>query len=245
MELLLSAEALTEWFYEHNVGYYPWEKDNNRRITTCTIQYLLDSRIPQRFIVEQVFPACAPDGIIKPSNLPDSVWNGSLVKRDTYYTHRELELVSPATDVQEMLASARMMGSAKKFWIEIRAQYTMKDLINYYYVKLFNCVQYNTDKQDASIFQYMLNKYSDVSPYVEPLDLILTAIDRNAEQEAYLSEPFDLQNTINQLVPRFIEKNTLGHELKACRIIWRSDSIEEETRDAADSDPSRDPKYSL
>jgi hypothetical protein len=224
----MNAEELTELYYKTVVGCYPWKTDNNKRITCNTIQFLLDSNIE----IGDIWNILSEieDGIVKPSLLPDGLWKDSLIKRNVYYTHHSLQITSPTTTIDKN----GCLRVASDWWIEIKPRFTMLDLIEYYYTKLYDAPRTNTQTQDIGAFTFMYDKYNRYishkhSTYVDVLDVLLTAIDTAAkEKEGYLSDPLQLQGTIDTLLKPLCSQNKLGFEQGNCQIIWRSHLIKEE-----------------
>lgn len=229
------AKEFTEWYYQNEIGYYPWDTDVNKKITEYTLQYLIESNISEDEILKIMQES--KNKIITPDDLPDWLWNNSLIKRGQYYTSRLFQLESDRTTIKKMPNGARVLVMASDFWIEIIPRFTLDQLINYYYFKLPNAASYNTDKQDVGIFQYLLQRYeklSETTPYVNGLDLIINAIDLLSKENAYISDPFELTKTIDAEIPKTLRINKIGFEQGKCKIIWRSHKLIPETTEPKD-----------
>lgn len=221
---------LTQWYYQNEIGYYPWDTDTNKQITQDTLQYLVESGISDEEILKVMQES--KNGIITPDSLPDWLWENSLIERNKYYTSRLFHLESDRTKLKKMSNGARVLIMANDFWLEIIPRFTLQQLINYYYCQLPNAACYNTDKQDVGVFSYLLKRYeklSQMSPYVTGLDLIISAIDKLANENAYLSDPFELTKTIDTMLPEILKNNKIGYEQGKCKIIWRSHKLTPDT----------------
>lgn len=236
------AKELTELYYR-NIGFYPWDTNTNRTITEYTLQYLIESRIP----IEDIFKVMqeSSESLLTPNNLPDWLWEDSLIERNRYYTSRILQLESERTKLKKMPNGARVLVTAPDFWIEVIPRFTLDQLINYYYTSLPEASSLNTEKQDQGIFKYLVDRYkkiSDKTPYVTALDLIICGIDMASEKHIYLSDPFELTKVIDEMIPQTIQKNKIGFETGNCKIIWRSHNLVPEHKTIGNEyDKRRDP----
>lgn len=229
----MNAQELTTWYYRYVIGCYPWDYENNRQLTMDTIQYLIDSQLSTETIIRLL--QSMTDAVVTPDRLPDALWEHSLVERNRFYTHHILQIISSPTEIQhgEIIPAA-------DWWIEIRPQFTMYDLIDYYYRQMYDTVQTNTNAQDNGAFTFLYRKYDHYiqracSTYVTALDLMLTAIDKaKYDFHGYLSEPLQLQSTIDAELKPMMRRNKLGFEQGHCQIIWRSHGIEEERKQPSD-----------
>lgn len=109
-------------------------------------------------------------------HLPDSLWNKSLLKKDKYYFHEELQIREGGSFFNEKTGEY----SLTPYTVELKIQYTKEDLVRYLY-KQANTVQALQDvTRDAGACDYFLNKYKTLTienTEVESIDLLLFLID--------------------------------------------------------------------
>lgn len=200
-------------FYYYNLGEEP--KELERTITDNTFSYLKDNGYTENQIIELI-KDLPPTMTLTPSDLPDKLWEGSLVKRDVFYYHSELHITSPAPYWD--LENDRIVSS--RFFLEMRIKYTVKDLIAYYYKKFPNDISLIDNKKDVGTMEYLLKKYSKVS-FIEPIDFILYLIDEAADSGSEVNDMIELKRFENDTF-KYLENKTINAAAeKMNRIIWR------------------------
>lgn len=207
-----------EFYYNQVIGYYPFDTDDNRRQTEKTIQYLFDAGVSEedvlRFIEES-----PPKDCLTPDDLPDWLWEGSLLERDTFYYHHTLHIKPKAPIFDQNTQKEK----TDKFYLEMKIKYTMDDLIDYFYEVLKIDKDLCDYKKDGGSFNYLLNKYKKIT-FCEPIDFVLALIDSHKPEN---NQHFSVQNVLDiqekeAEVYDMMKRKTLEASLhKANRIIWR------------------------
>lgn len=200
-------------FYYYNLGEEPNEFE--RAITKATLDHLKDNNLSDSEIIRmmETFPAKMA---LSPSDLPDSLWENSLVKRDMFYYHGELHITSPAPYWD--FENDRIISS--RFFLEMKIQYNIQDLISYYYKKFPMDTRLVDNKKDVGTMEYLLNKYKNID-IIEPVDFILFLIDEAVESDCELTEMIDLKRFEAQTL-KYLEHKTMNAAVeKANKIIWR------------------------
>lgn len=155
---------------------------------------------------------------MKPSDLPDSLWENSLVKRNHFYFHRSLQLISEAPKLD--IKTGKVINSP--FYREIKAVFTIDDLLDYFYQRMSIDLELINRKRDSGTFEYLINKYKAVKD-IESLDIILIMIDLAEAAGKRYSKPIDIEQynlVAIELIKRW-QKD--ARPIGANRIIWRSE----------------------
>lgn len=203
-------------FFREIVGSYDFDTDHEEVITRCTIAYMQESGIANDEIFK-VMEACGEKKLIRPEDLPEFLWDGSLTEKDRYYCHRALQILSPASVI-------RKDGTFKDypFYQEMRIRFTMQDLINYFYGRIGSNIFSRDDKRDAAQFNHLLMQFGKVEG-ISALDLVLMIIDDAAVTNGTVYEPFGLERVVNiqetaqRLKRTMAERHAKGYD----QIVWR------------------------
>jgi len=217
----VNNKDLTYLYYQNVFGCYPFNTDNNKIITELTIQHLLDNEIEEEKILKEIIKV--KDGYIAPNNIPSIFWKDSLLNKDIFYTHKLLQLTSKPPKLDKN----KIITDNSKFYIEMKIQFTIEDLYEYYINWLKRSILYTDKKKDIGGFNYMLLSYSKIQ-YITSIDIILKAIDY-AKDKSYLTftSSIQLKDVIdNCILKDMIYKNSLGYKNGYHTIIWRSDKME-------------------
>ncbi len=201
-------------FYSHMIGACSTEEET---ITRKTIDYLIDSNIePENImrVLEELSLVCDKIGV---EDLPDWLWENSLVKRNTFYYHNTLHLKSkaPIFDIKKN----KIIKS--KFYLEMIIKYTVEDLINYYYEKLEKNDQFKDEKKDKGAFEYLLNKYRSLEN-VEAIDFVLLLIDCiSSEDKYYKKDILNLKDNEEEAYELMRQKCSQAELNNLNIIVWR------------------------
>ncbi|MED1125377.1 hypothetical protein [Bacillus atrophaeus] len=162
-----------EFYYSQVVGLYPFDTDDCREQTDKVMKHLIDAGVSEsdilRFIEES-----PPKDCLTPDDLPEWLWEGSLLKRNTFYYHNTLHIrpkaptFNPLSKVEEV----------NQFYLEMKINYKMDDLINYFYETLRISKDLADKRKDEGSFNYLLNKYGRLD-FCEAIDFVLALIDHN------------------------------------------------------------------
>ena len=165
--------------------------------------YLLDNKYNDSDILKYL--------ITNNTELVDSLWDGSLLKPDTFYYHEQLTIM-PGPSVW----NPNMKEESNKFYLEMKIKYTIDDLLSYYYNNLLIPVELRNTKKDSKAFEHMLKQYSKFK--MQPIDFVLYLIDYSVLEGNRISNVFDLQKYEREVYDKtnYIIENTINKN-----IIWR------------------------
>lgn len=200
---------LVNFYYEYN-GEYP-ENKNHIAKTKAVLEHLQDCGLTQKQIIDIIIKELPNKEYLDFIDIPDTFWQDSLLKRDKFYYHKELQITSPPPTWDESFP----------FFLEMKIFYSEEDILNYY-VKTFNLREEWTskDKEIGSI-KYLLNKYKMFS-FVEPVDFMLHLIDYVKSVGVKPNSIYDLCDYEIELA-EYLEKdikNAVLHNKNT--IVWRS-----------------------
>lgn len=200
-------------FYYYDLGEMPNDKD--KEITQKTFDYLRDNNMSDKEILA-LLPVLPNKLALSHEDLPDILWSDSLIKRDTFYFHNELHIMSPPPywDIEKN----KIVSMA--FFLEIKIKYTVEDLIKYYYKYFPTELSLVDNKKDIGSINYLLNKYSKID-FIENVDIILYLIDEAVDQGFECLEIINLQKMEQATIERLRDKVMNARLDKKNVIIWR------------------------
>lgn len=157
-------------WYETNILGHSTDKTY---ITQYTIDYLYDNLFSDSNIIEIL--STLKKESIKYSDLPNSLWKDSLLKRDTYYFHSKLQILSkpPKLSIDSIITPKEI-----KFFKEMKISFTKDDLLNFFYSKS-NSLIIKDYSRDIGAIEYLLKRYSN--QLMEPVDICLYLIEGYAQ----------------------------------------------------------------
>lgn len=203
-----------EHYYELVHGCYPYDDDTNKDKTQKTIDYLLDCGIPQQDILKVIEEAPAAD-YLSPDLLPEWLWDNSLIKRDKFYFHSLLHIVSPPPMWDPRTGIETMVP----FFMEMRIRFTMADLLQYYYRQIGPDPELRDIKRDTGALNHLLNSYSKMT--MDSVDFLLHVIDYARDTHDQIRSILDLSRYDAEVHPYMTSKMAEAKFYKADRIIWR------------------------
>ena len=147
--------------------------------------------------------------------LPDYLWNDSLLDKDKFYFHKELQLgpLPPTWDKDY------------PYKLEMKIIYTKEDIYNYF-IKTFkldkDLMEINKKKELGSI-KYLLNEYKNIKAFdfLEPIDFILFLIDYVANLDKKINTILKLNDYVYEFAE--FEKDMIINAKAANKnkIVWR------------------------
>lgn len=207
------AKELAITYYNLVIGLFP--TTNTLEQTIKTIGTLIDNKFSSSEIIKILISIGKVDKIT-PNDLPEYLWENSLTKKGVFYYHSELHITSnpPKWD------PITMKEVTEPYFMEMKINYTINDLLNYYYKTLKIPIELRDEKKDIGGLTFLLDKYKKMK--VEPIDFVLTLIDtantsstKQIINVLSISEfEVDVYNTFEVIVP------TATIE-KANMIVWR------------------------
>lgn len=198
----------TDYYYNFLVGEYPTDEDY--RTTSLTFEYLEDAKFTSNEIVN-IICSLPINNAITFDLLPDYLWEDSLIERNKFYFHKELQILSPPPTWEKTFP----------FYLEMKIRYTLDDVLNYF-IRMSGVRQdwINREKEIGSI-KYLLNNYKKFK-FMEPLDFLLHLIDFCISKEVELNQIYDLTHYEIELAEYLEVDTTNAIANNKNQIIWRS-----------------------
>lgn len=193
--------------------------DSDYRKTLGTIEFMIDSGLDKRTIFSEL--SKHKTSHITGDMLSKSLWNNSLIKKDAFYLHRELRLVSKAPQYDFL----KNKIVTYPYFCEIKIKYTEEDLLKYFYSKLNPLSLKLVDKKtDVKTIAYLMKKYSNID-YVEPLDVILCSIDNQVNQQDNITKLIDITQDNLEIIKQ-LQNDMKELEFQDKRhIVWRWQNV--------------------
>lgn len=208
-------EKLMQAYYRIAFGCYDETLDI---VTECTLKHLIDNGYSFKEIIEIMRNSNIED-CLRPESLPDSLWEDSLLKRDTYYYHNSLHMISKSP----MWNPETLQVVNEPFFKEMKIRFTMKDLLNYYYTKCEIDISLRDEKRDAGAFEYMLSRYHLCG--IEGIDFLLMLIDEAETKKAKITNPLKLQDLEGELLDYLLEFLPEAEYNNVNKIVWRVENV--------------------
>lgn len=208
-------EKLIDLYTRFGKGVYD---ESNRLKTKAIIMHLIDNGFTEKEIAS-IINSCKIKDYMTPQDLPDNLWEDSLLKRDTFYYSSALQLVS----APPRWNPEKMTYSSEPFYLEMKIKFTIEDLVNHYYKELDIDTNFRDYSKDKGALQYLLNKYKIDN--VESIDVILMLIEEAKStmcEYSIITNPLKLQDyegTVISFLKTAIPNKIIS---KSNQIVWRT-----------------------
>ena len=205
----MDVVKLTNFYYDFVVGEQP-EKINER--TKLLFEHLSESGCTPKQLFGTIIEEFPNKDELTIEDIPDSLWEGSLIERNKFYYHKELQILSPPPTWDKSFP----------FYIEMKIQYSIEDALKYF-IKQFKINEswMNKDKELGSI-RYLLKDYKKYG-FIEPVDFFLHIIDYVCSKGVKINSIYDLRDYELEYT-QLLELDILNSKaLKKNRVVWRMD----------------------
>lgn len=165
----------TNLYYREVLGEY--SSDENVMHTDKLFEYLIEAGVSHEDIMKNIYAFPQKD-YLTVSDLPDTLWDGSLIRRGTYCFHNALRIKQ---EMPTWNPETNKMTS-QRFRVEMKIRFTMDDLIDYFYKTTHANRDLSDRKKDAGSFNYLLGKYSNIG-FAANIDMVLSLIDHAGNSE--------------------------------------------------------------
>ena len=176
-----------EYYYEYHYGNYPFDEDKTKLIRTQkTIDYLFEADFTSKEIIQIIEQSPKKESLTY-EDLPDYLWNNSLLSKNTFYHHNQLQILSTPAKFDPITNQFK----SSNFFIEMKIKYTEKDMLNYFYNTFKIDSVFINENKDLGALKYLLKKYSKIE-FMASVDFILFLIDYAKLNYPYVSSLFDI-----------------------------------------------------
>lgn len=207
----MDFNELNNFYYNFVVGEFPEDKESLIK-TSMIFGFLSESGCTRKQLLTSIINDFPNREVLYPDNIPDNLWEGSLLIRHKFYFHKELQILSPPPT----------WDMSFPFYIEMKIQYSIENLLDYF-TKTFkvNVEWMNKDKELGSI-KYLLKDYSKYG-FIEPVDFLLHLIDYVSSLGCKATSVYDLRNYETECV-EYLELDIQNAKAaKKNKVIWRMD----------------------
>lgn len=208
------------------VGLEPTQEQYKQLI--ATVNYLKDNKIDNKEIFkilmnsninlpEDCDKTAMEKAIVKQIELPDELWENSLLEKNTFYYNNRLHICSkpptwnPKTFQEE----------CEPFFMEMIINFTIKDLLEMYYRECRVPIGLRNKIRDEGALKHLLNKYNNLK--APGLDYVMYMIDlasKDTDTE-FLANPFELENYSKQAFMELEDMISEAEINKSNKITWR------------------------
>ena len=205
----MDVVKLTNFYYDFVVGEQP-EKINEK--TKLLFEHLSESGCTPKQLFGTIIEEFPNKDELTIEDIPDSLWEGSLIERNKFYYHKELQILSPPPTWDKSFP----------FYIEMKIQYSIEDALKYF-IKQFKINEswISKDKELGSI-RYLLKDYKKYG-FMEPVDFFLHIIDYVCSKGVKINSIYDLRDYELEYT-QLLELDILNSKvLKKNRVVWRMD----------------------
>lgn len=202
-------------YYALSRGIEPSEESFNR--TLATANYLKDNGYLENDILK-IFEYINKD-IITGEDLPEELWNDSLLNKNIFYYSDILHIKSnpPSWD------PITFQEKCEPFFLEMKINFTMSDLLDYYYEKCRIPIGLRDNKKNIGALNHLIKKYNAFND-IPGIDYVLALILRASQDinKELICDIFEIEEYNKEVIEEFkalyeqcvFEKNN--------KIVWRS-----------------------
>lgn len=183
--------------------------ESKRRKDINVLSHLWDAGVAPCMIVDYALKVTTTNELSY-EKLPDMLWENSLLRRDTFYFHKELEILSPPSTWDE----------EKPFYLEMKIQYTYQNALEYFVKSNKIREEWMNENKEIGSLKYLLNDFKKYD-FIEPIDFFLHLCDFAAAKGDKVQSLFDL-NKYEIECAEYVEADIANARLhNKDRIVWR------------------------
>lgn len=155
-----------DYLYNFILGTYPDSEEivmNNKAV----IEYIAESGLSKGEIIEVLNEMPLRESCeIFVEDIQDKWWENSLLERDKFYFHKELQITPPPPNLDDPFV----------YYKEIKIKYTYQDVLNYFY-SIFNInEEWINSNKDLGAVKWIIDDYKKFK-FTTPVDMLLHLID--------------------------------------------------------------------
>lgn len=200
---------LIDMYYNYVVGEIP--EDNIIAKTRLLFDYLSESGLSEKDLLINIINNFPNKDLLTPEDLPNSLWDNSLLERDTFYFHKNLQVISPPPTWDKCFP----------FYLEMKIQYDVNDILDYF-LQTFNINSEWTNKEkEIGSIKYLLKDYKKYS-FIKPVDFLLFLIDYAKSINPNIKSIYDLREYEIENAEYLLLDVENAKTIKKNKIIWRS-----------------------
>ena len=228
----MDLENLIYKAYCHNVGIEPSKEDFNK--TLAVAKYLKDNGYDIEFmflLMQDTFRNVKDEEeyiydeninrqrktCITFDDLPDKLWENSLLERNKFYYSEILHLKSKPPTWNPITFEE----TCEEFYLEMIINFTIDDLMNYYYEKCRIPLNLQDDKKVKGALMFLINKYDKFkAPGIDYVISLIDAASNDIDREMIL-EVFEIEEYAKEVIQKFDKMIEQAEYEGANKIVWR------------------------
>lgn len=155
---------------------------------------------------------------IRGEDLPKELWDNSLLEKNKFYYSDILHIKSKAPSWNPIT----FKEECEPFFLEMKINFTMDDLLTYYYDKCRIPQGLRDNKKNIGAFRHLIKKY-DAFNNVPGLDYVLALIDKASKDinKDLFTNIFDIENYNKEVIEEFTAMYEQAVFEKTNIIVWR------------------------
>lgn len=203
-----------EYLYNFILGTYPESKEiilNNKAV----IEYISESGLSKGEIIEVLNEMPLRETCeIFIEDINDKWWECSLIEKDKFYFHKELQITPPPPNLDDPFI----------YYKEIKIKYTYKDVLNYFY-KTFNInEEWINPNKDLGAVKWLIDDYKKFK-FTTPVDMLLHLIDYiHAMGETKIINIYQITTYEMDFANYFEDDIRNAKSQHKDKIVWRKDA---------------------
>ena len=209
--------------YTLAVGIEPSEDTLNR--TLATANYLKDNNFDTKDILKILRNAMKEidknnlEIPIRGEDLPNELWNNSLLEKNRFYYSDILHIKSKAPSWNPIT----FKEECEPFFLEMKINFTIDDLLIYYYDKCRVPQGLTDDKKNAGALNHLIKKYEKFNN-IPGLDYVIALIDKANKDidKNFFADVFEIENYNKEVIEEFTAMYEQAVFEKTNVIVWRN-----------------------
>lgn len=210
----MSAEKILNTHYNISIGIEPSKEERNT--TMATILHLQDNKYSDNEIFK-ILKSVGKSNITV-LDLPIELWKNSLTEKGVFYYNDILHIQSKAPVWNPKTFEVKSVP----FFMEMKINFTMNDLLDYYYSECRVPIGLRDEKKDIGAFNHLLKKYNNLkAPSLDYILMLIKLMSKDIEVE-FCADVFELNNYAKEaylILEQMVEESIL---YKQNNIIWRT-----------------------
>lgn len=208
-------------FYTLVSGVEPEEHHFNR--TLATANYLKDNKYDKSEILK-IFKNIVKEKefdnlVIRGEDLPEYLWEDSLLEKDTFYYSDIFHIKSkpPSWD------PVTFKEKCEPFYLEMKIKFTIENLLEYYYDKCRVPQGLRDDKKNAGALKHLIKKYNAFKN-IPGIDYVVALINKtsNNVDKNFVSDVFEIEECNKEVIEEFESIYNQSYFEKTNNIVWRN-----------------------
>lgn len=207
--------------FEKTLAVANYLKDNNKNaqgifLIFCAIE---QQRKQNKEIVlnNEVIVEPNTKNYISFDELPNELWNVSLLEKNKFYYSEILHLKSKPPTWNPITFEE----TCEEFYLEMIINFTIDDLMNYYYEKCRIPLNLQDDKKVKGALMFLINKYDKFkAPGIDYVISLIEAASNDIDREMIL-EVFEIEEYAKEVIQKFDKMIKQAEYEGANKIVWR------------------------